>query len=248
MTLPWPQAPSSPPATAASRALLAVAFALTVGACGKAPIPERVDPEAIKKELLAADPARLLTGGNRIFFDDFERTELGDRWVIERIPSEPRPPVWRLEGGWLRNNDAKNQGAWVKAIPETGNVRIEFLAVSDPPVRGAFVGDLKCEAFATEPLHEKGYSFINGGWNNTLDTIAKLGEHSADDKRVPATPVVEGQVHRYAVILDERQLHFFRDGQHLYTFDDPAPVRGPWFGFNNWLTNARFDELAIYTF
>lgn len=227
---------------------LAALVAPALSACGNVPIPEHVTEEQVAKEVASKDPARLLKGGNRIFFEDFNRDTLGDKWVLERLPAEPNPATWTLENGWLRNSDAKNQGAWVKAIPETGDVRIEFLAASDKPATGRFPGDLKCEAFATEPAHEKGYSFINGGWNNTLDTIAKLGEHSADDKRKPALPVVEGEVHRFAVIRDGEKLHFFRDDKHLYTFEDARLVKGPWFGFNNWLSNARFDELAVFTF
>ena len=222
--------------------------ALTVTACGKNPIPEHVTQEQVTREIAAQDPARLLTGGTRVFFDDFERETLGENWVFERIASEDKPATWTIEGGWVKNDDAKNQGAWTKVLPETGDVRIEFLAKSDKPKTGRFPGDLKCEAFATEPAHEKGYSFINGGWNNQFDTIAKLGEHSADDKRKAALPVGEGQVHRFAVILDGTKLHLFRDGSHLYTYEDPNPVRGPWFGFNNWLSNTSFDELAVYTF
>lgn len=238
------------PASLVANGLVATGLvaALALSACGNVPIPEHVTEEQVAKELASKDPARLLTGGKRIFFEDFNRDTLGDKWVLERLPAEPKPATWTLENGWLRNTDAKNQGAWIKAIPETGDVRIEFLAASDKPASGRFPGDLKCEAFATEPGHEKGYSFINGGWNNQFDTIAKLGEHSADDKRKAALPVVEGEVHRYAVIRDEAKLHFFRDGTHLYTFEDPRLVKGPWFGFNNWLSNARFDELAVYTF
>ncbi len=234
-----------PSLRAATTALLLVATSL---GCGNQPIPEHVTVEQVQHDLAAQDPKRLLTGGNRVFFDDFQRAELGPNWTIERITSEPNPPTWTIVDGWLTNADAKNQGAWTKAIPESGNVRIEYLAVSDAPKTGKFVGDLKCEAFATEPAHEKGYSFINGGWSNQFDTIAKLGEHSADDKRKPSTPVAEGKVHRYAIILDGADLHHFRDGELLYTFPDPRPVRGPWFGFNNWLTNARFDELAVFAF
>lgn len=239
----WPK----PPALAVSAASLSLALALPTG-CGNVPIPEHVTEAQVQQELASKDPSRLLQGGERIFFEDFNRETLGDKWVLERIATEDTPATWTLENGWLRNADAKNQGAWVKAIPESGDVRIEFLAASDTPKTGRFPGDLKCEAFATEPAHEKGYSFINGGWNNQFDTIAKLGEHSADDKRKASLPVAEGQVHRYAVIRDSGKLHFFRDGSHLYTYEDPRPVSGPWFGFNNWLSNARFDELAVYKF
>jgi hypothetical protein len=228
------------------KSLPALSLVLCFVACGDKQIPAHVTEEQVKTELEASDPTRFLTGGERIFFEDFERAELGPKWVIERLEAEPNPPTWTLDNGWLRNTDAKNQGAWIEILPTTGKVRIEFLAVSDKPKTGKFVGDIKCEAFATAPKHEAGYSFINGGWSNQFDTIAKLGEHSADDKRKPAKPVEEGRVHRYAVVVTDTKLHFFREGELLYTFDDPRPVRGPWFAFNNWLTHARFDELAVF--
>lgn len=211
-----------------------------LSACGdKAAIPTHyvAEPEV--------DPARLLTGGERVFFDDFERPELGTSWVLERLPDEPEPD-WRIESGWVRTSRTKNQRLYAKVLPETGDVRVELLAASDPPARGAFAGDLKIEAFNTAPAHEKGYSFINGGWNNAFDTIAKLGEHSADDKRKPARPLTAGQVYRYAAVMTQDKLYWFRDGVLLYTFDEPAPVRGPWLGLNNWLANARFDEVAVF--
>jgi hypothetical protein len=228
------------------KALPAILMTFGIFGCGKTPIPPHVTEAQVRAELEADDPTRFLTGGERIFFEDFERAELGPKWVIERLEAEPNPPTWRIEKGWLTNTDAKNQGAWIEVLPTTGNVRIEFLAASDKPKSGKFVGDLKCEAFATAPKHEAGYSFINGGWSNQFDTIAKLGEHSADDKRKPARPVEEGRAHRFAIVVTADKLLFFRDGEHLYTFADKAPVRGPWFAFNNWLTNARFDELAVY--
>lgn len=242
------QCPRGGPGRGGASALWMSTLLLVGSGCGDKAIPDHVSAEQVAQELAAGDPARLLEGGKRIFFDDFERDTLGERWVLERLPGEAKPATWRIEGGWLRNDDARNQGVWAKILPERGDVRIEFLAVSDPPKSGKFVGDLKCEAFASEAGHERGYSFINGGWSNQFDTIAKLGEHSADDKRKPALPVAEGKVHRYAVLRDGKRLHWFRDGAHLYTYDDANPVSGPWFGFNNWLTNARFDELAVFTF
>lgn len=216
-------------------------------ACGdKVQIPAHVTIDELEREQAQSDPRRLLTGGERVFFDDFERAELGQAWVGERLATEPNPPEWRIEGGWVRTNNTRNQGMYAKALPTEGDVRIEFLAASDPPARGNFEGDLKIEAFNTEPAHEKGYSFINGGWKNSLDTIAKLGEHSADERRKAARPLEPGRQYRYAIVATRDALHFFRDGELLYTFEDKALVRGPWIGLNNWMANARFDEVAVF--
>ena len=225
-----------------------LACLIVVSACGeKIPIPAHVTEADLAKEKAASDPKRFLTGGERVFFDDFERAELGAAWVPSRIAEEAEPPEWRIDNGWVRTARTKNQGVFAKALPASGDVRIEFLAASDPPAgKGSFDGDLKIEAFNTEPAHEKGYSFINGGWKNTYDTIAKLGEHTADERRKAAKVVEAGRVYRYAIVLAGTKLHWFRDGELLYTFDDPKPVRGPWIGLNNWLANARFDEVAVF--
>jgi len=215
--------------------------------CGeKASIPAHVTLEDLAREQAASDPKRFLTGGERVFFDDFERPELGPGWVQDRIASEPEPAEWRIDKGWVRTAKTKNQGLFAKVLPTTGVVRIELLAASDNPASGSFDGDLKIEAFNTEPLHEKGYSFINGGWKNTFDTIAKLGEHTADDKRKAARTLEAGRQYRFAAVVTDNQLLWFRDGELLYSFDDKSPVRGPWLGLNNWLANARFDEVAVF--
>lgn len=236
---------ASSPKRAAAPLLLAV-LALALGACEKGEIPPHVNQAELEAERQAQDPKRLLSGGERVFYDDFQRAELGDKWVQDRIATEAEPPSWAIEGGWVRTGKTKNQGVFANAIPTSGDVRIEVSMASDKPLSGAFAGDLKIEAFNTEPKHEKGYSFINGGWSNRFDTIAKLGEHTADDKRKPAREVEEGKVYRYAVVLAGSQIHWFRDGELLYTFEDRAPVRGPWLGLNAWLSNARFDEVAVY--
>jgi hypothetical protein len=225
------------------------ACSFVVAACDeRVPIPAHVTEADLAREKAASDPRRWLTGGERVFFDDFERAELGASWVTSRIEGEAEMPEWRIDNGWVRTARTKNQGIFAKVLPTSGDVRIELLAASDPPIggKGSFDGDLKVEAFSTEPEHEKGYSFINGGWKNTYDTIAKLGEHSADERRKAAKVVEAGRQYRYAVVMAGTKLHWFRDGELLYTFEDPRPVRGPWLGLNNWLANARFDEVAVF--
>ena len=229
------------------RMLASVMALCGLAACGeKVAIPAHVTLEDLARDQAAADPKRFLTGGERVFFDDFERPELGANWVQERIAKEPEAPEWRIDKGWVRTAKTKNQGVYAKVLPATGNVRIELLMASDMPANGKFEGDLKIEAFNTDAQHEKGYSFINGGWGNRFDTISKLGEHTADDRRSPAKPIEAGRQYRYAAVVADRALYWFRDGELLYTFPDVAPVRGEWLGLNNWLANARFDEIAVF--
>lgn len=229
------------------RHMVVMLAAVAGAACGeKVPIPAHVSEAEIAAQQAAADPKRWLTGGEVVFKDDFERAEIGDRWVRDRLEAEAAPSEWRIDNGWVRTAKTKNQGLFAKVLPTTGNVRVELLMASDPPTAGPFEGDLKIEAFCTAPKHETGYSFINGGWKNSLDTIAKLGEHTADDKRKPARPIEPGRQYRFAAVLADGHLYWFRDGELLYTFDDAAPVRGEWLGLNAWTSNARYDEITVF--
>lgn len=226
--------------------LLPALATAAIGACDTRAIPPHVDPDAVAAAAQADDPSRWLTGGERVFFDDFERPELGPRWSVDRIATEEKAPDWRIEGGWVRADDTKNQGLWAEVIPD-GPVRVEVVMKSVTPKNGRrFAGDIKFEAFATAGAHEKGYSFINGGWSNQFDTIAKLGEHSADDRRVPARAVEADKAYRYAAVRTKDKVYFFREGQLLYTFDDASPVQGHWLGLNNWLSSAAFGEVAVF--
>lgn len=227
-------------------AALAGALAASVASgCDNRAIPAHVDPDALRAELAADDPTRFLKGGERVFFDDFERAELGPKWTVARIDTEAKPATWTIEGGWVRNQDAKNQGLWADVIPD-GPARVEVVMKSLKPASGKFAGDIKFEAFATAGDHEKGYSFINGGWSNQFDTIAKLGEHSADDRRVAAKTVDPDKAYRYAAVRTKDKIYFFREGTLLYTFEDAAPIQGHWIGLNNWLSNAAFGEVAVF--
>lgn len=234
-----------------------IAASMFAPGCGEKSIPARVTPEAIAQSASRDDAARaaeeaelkrLLTGGELAYSLDFVSSTLPEGAVTERLPEEAAPARWRIENGWLRNDDAKNQGIWVEALPEgDGPVRIEFRAISrKPPGNRPFPGDIKCEAFATAPKHEAGYSFINGGWSNQFDTIARIGEHSADDRRKAARAVEDGREYHYAIIRRGTRLDWVRDGELLYTFEDKDHVNGRWFGFNNWLSDVAYRDLKVW--
>ena len=224
---------------------------------GLAPIPARVT-EADLKARDAADEAqrkaetaelrKLLTGGTEVFRLDTATDPSLAAFTRERLPDEAAPAIWTVESGWLRNDDARNQGLWLEILPAEGPVRIEYTARSrKPPAKRPFPGDIKCEAFATAPRHEAGYSFINGGWANRFDTIARLGEHSADERRTPAKSVEQDRAYHYAILRRGGRLDFLRDGELVYTFNDPNPVAGRWFGFNNWLSAVEYKDLRVFT-
>lgn len=197
--------------------------------CEKRALPPNTPPS----------PRTHLVGGTLVFSDDFERSELGDNW-------QTKHPGWKLKGGALNDTNAKNAGVWLtQDLPE--RVRVEFTARSEPLEDGKpFPGDLKCEIFATTPEHQAGYVLINGGWSNRLDVIARLDEHGKDRLTKDSSRVEPSVPYRWAVVRVDDTVHWFRDGKLVLSFVDAAPVAGRYFGFNNWASNAFYDDLAIY--
>ena len=114
-----------------------------LAACGeKVAIPAHVTVEDLAREQAASDPKRFLTGGERVFFDDFERDELGANWVRERIDKEPEASEWRIEKGWVRTAKTKNQGLYAKVVPTTGmssvnGARVGFSGPNRSPAPGS---------------------------------------------------------------------------------------------------------------
>ena len=216
-------------------AALAIA-ALAISACPKRVIPARGDAPGVE---------RYLTGGEREYEDHFERSELGADWKTDKAWPEDNVG-WQIVDGWLHSTQPENAGAWLTHLLPEGPVRVEFTARSEAKADGSFPGDLKCEIFAEEPRHESGYSVINGGWNNSLDVIARKGEHGTDRLAQKAHPVLQSTAHHWAVVRVDEKLYWFRDGALIMSFTDEHPLTGRYFGFNNWATNAFFDDLVIY--
>ena len=174
-----------------------------------------------------------------VFEDDFERPGLGGHWTTKH-------PGWRIVEGKVRDTDARNAGLWLKrTLPQ--RTRVEFDIQSDPlPDGKTFPGDLKCEIFAVRPEHEGGYVLINGGWGNRLDVIARLDEHGTDRLEQPAAEVKPSKVVRWAIARVDGSVYWFRDGKLHMTYEDKEPVQGHYLGFNNWLSNVAYDNLAVY--
>ncbi len=180
-----------------------------------------------------------LDGGRLVFQDDFERADIGSAYVVDEGGD------WRIEGGWLRSKNAENRGVWLReALPE--KVRIEFRSRSRMPASGTFRGDMKCEVFATEPAHQKGYILIFGGWQNTVNTIARLDEHQADRIENNDRRVVADREYRWQIVRTAGTLHWYLDGKPFLRLDDPQPIQGRYFGFNNWQTDVEFDGLKVF--
>ena len=199
--------------------LLFLALAIATGpACGK-------------KKRKAASNADGLTGGVLVFSDDFQRDSVGDQY---RTHSQK----WSILDGWLHVQGDRNEGLWL-TVPLPERVRVEFDARSMTPE-----GDIKCEIFNTEARHQTGYIAILGGWKNAISVLARMDEHGEDRMETDAKVAI-GQVHHFALVRTEGSLRWYVDGRLVLAYPDEEPVRGPFFGFNNWNSDVYFDNLAI---
>jgi hypothetical protein len=180
-----------------------------------------------------------LVAGTLVFSDDFERADLGAAWKADG-------PTWSIVAGRLADAGAKNAGLWLhRDLP--ADVRVEFDAWSLTPKDGSkYRGDVKCEAFGDARAHESGYSFIMGGWENRLSVLAKQGEHARDRLEKPGRPVPADQVVHWALVRRGGSLRWYLDGELYLQFDDPAVLTGGAFGFNNWLSQLRFDDVRVF--
>ncbi len=181
-----------------------------------------------------------LTGGKLVFSDNFDGPGLADAWRV-MLAGE-----WTVTSGELSANrvdayDDRNKGVWLN-VPLPEKTRIEFRSRSLSKE-----GDMKCEVFATEQKHEAGYSIIFGGWSNTINTICRLGEHEPRRVvQVPNQPVQSNRKYKWTVVRTDNTVRWYIDDKFMVAYEDKQPVKGRWFGFNNWLSDVRFDDLRVW--
>lgn len=181
-------------------------------------------------------------GVGESFADDFERAHVGDMW--KRTGGN-----WRVQDGQLRVRGARNHPIWLRrTLPR--DVRIEFDVRSESPD-----GDIKVEVFGdgssyakTDSYTATSYVIIFGGWNNTLNVLARMDEHSADRVVGPARKVQVGKTYHFRIDRRGTKIQAWVDDEILVEMEDPQPLWGrghDHFAFNNWQSELRFDNLKI---
>ncbi len=180
-----------------------------------------------------------LTGGQLLFEDDFSKGL--DRWSIEG-------KNWRIVDGALYSGDRpnNNKGIWLKEALLSRNVRIEFDARSVQGNNEVFEGDIKCEFGGSKPEHIAGYVMIFGGWKNSLNTIARLEEHTGRMVTETTRKIEEDKTYRIALVRLGNDIKWFIDGKPFLTARDEAILTGGHFGFNNWNSRFYVDNLKIF--
>ena len=47
------------------------------------------------------------------------------------------------------------------------------------------------------------------------------------------------------LVADGKNIQFLRDGEVIFTFEDPEPLREGWFGFRTTRSHIRFDNFKV---
>jgi len=174
-----------------------------------------------------------LTAGVLDFQDNFDRDTLGKDWTTKN------PKAYRIKDGKLFVQMAHNKGLWLNRVLPP-RVRIEFDAIAlSKDV------DIKCEVFAAKQMHQSGYILILGGWHNQLSIIARLNEHGKD-RLVTDRTGEKGRRYHWTIVRTDNRLRWYLDGKLFLEYDDKAPLKGLYFGFNDWEAPVEFDNLRIY--
>jgi hypothetical protein len=181
-------------------------------------------------------------------------SDLGPDWTTSATAS------WRVEGGRLCGEHAKNHGVWLKRTLPV-NARIEFDAVSqaaDGDLKGEFWGDGRSFATTLSYTNATSYLTIFGGWHNKFHVLARINEHGNDRKEITVTPdsddprekpVIAGQIYHFKVErADGKTIKWWVDGNEMLSWTDTAPLVGAGhdhFGFNDWEAKVCFDNVKV---
>jgi hypothetical protein len=180
--------------------------------------------------------------GTEIFRDDFERAELGASWA-------PTADGARIENGVLKLSLLRNHPLWLDvALPD--EVRVEFdawAATEEGDIKVELCGDGKSVATSMN-YFATGYVFVFGGWNNTLNAIARRNEHGRDRATTNEPLPDAGRRYHMSITRSASEILWEVDGRSVLEFDDPAPLRGEGhdrFAFSGWEAETHFDNLVI---
>ncbi len=180
--------------------------------------------------------------GQVIFEDGFNRGQLGPNWLTTGDGVT-------IENGAVTVVNAHNHPAWLKT-PLPDDVRIEFDAWAETEE-----GDIKVEvggdghSYATSDNYTaSGYVLIFGGWNNSLNVIARMDEHGKNRVTADEPKVEAGRRYHWTITRTGGELVWEIDGKELLRMNDSDPLIGGGhrnFAFNGWEAETHFDNLVI---
>lgn len=169
-------------------------------------------------------------------------------------------PVWRIQGGRLCGQGARNHPAWLRRVLPT-NARIEFDATTASPdgdLKAELWGDGRSAAQTVSYNAATSYLTIFGGWKNQFHVLARIDEHAPnrpeikieeDSQDLRARRVEPGRAYHFKVVRDDgKTVRWYVDDIEMFSFIDPIPLKGPGhdhFGFNDWDVSVCFDNVLV---
>ena len=199
-----------------------------------------------------------LAAAPMIFSDDFKNL---DQWVVEQRPGG----TVEVHDGVMLMRDVDGCTVWFR--PKlTAPVSIQYDAVVRSSGR---VSDLNCFWMASDPAqpadlfhpaHPRTGAFAEydalqtyyvgyGGNSNSTTRFRRylgggrkplLPEHDLHDKRVL---LEANHLYHLELVAQDGVAKFIRDGEVLFTFHDPQPLREGWFGIRT--VNAQIEIKAF---
>jgi hypothetical protein len=164
-----------------------------------------------------------------------------------KLPEEWAAPAGeaRIEGGALvLTAPADEEAQLVLLKPRVaGSVRIECVA----SLKGDPISDISPFINTDTSGQGTGYLFQFGGRGNTLNRLCRYDE--GIDETVKDKPLIKpGQKYRLLVENDGGRLRMAIDGQEVFRWTDPQPLKGAshdCVGFYTWGCSLVIEKLAV---
>lgn len=207
-----------------------------------------------------------------LFQDDFSGDL--SRWVVEQTPSGKTQVIaGELDIDDAPGSEDKGGcTVWFKE-KMSGPIRISYDATmvqkGGPNDR---ISDLNCFWMASDPKNpenlfvgSKGRSgtfkkydplktyYVGYGANENATTRFRRYPRPRDDKALkPEFDLSEGKYMNVAnktvkieLVADGAKIQFIRDGEVIFTYQDPEPLKEGWFGFRTTRSHIRFDNFKV---
>ncbi len=207
-----------------------------------------------------------------LFQDDFSGDL--SRWVVEQTPSGKTQVInGELDIDDAPGSEDKGGcTVWFKE-KMSGPIRIAYDATmvqkGGPNDR---ISDLNCFWMASDPknpddlfVESKGRSgtfkkydplrtyYVGYGANENATTRFRRYPRPRDDKALkPEFDLSDGkymnvanQTVKIELVADGEKIQFIRDGDVIFTYQDPEPLKEGWFGFRTTRSHIRFDNFKV---
>lgn len=159
---------------------------------------------------------------------------------------------YEVTDGALSAKGGHNHPLWLrKKLPK--DVQIDLTAWSNSPD-----GDIKVELFGDGRSFDPdgggytstGYVLVFGGWRNSKSMIARGNEHGSELEERSDIRVKRGQKYKWRIIRKGKLVSWYIDDMTtpFLEYDDARPLVGAgheYFAFNNWESDAWFDDLTV---